>query len=228
MKRNFVLTIPSAALFAFVLLLGCAQVSAAAQSQSGYWAQVAARDATVRDRPGGRVVKTLARGQYFHVYSSYAQNPSWLMGYACVNGNRGCANRQSVPGFILRSALSGRASADEARPAHGFLMASFAPTFADGGGWLSPAGADFTTAVFMTTAASLPAATAVRGETRSVCVREVWMRNDRLWPIQLLYKGDKFIVERYTDGSPNDGRARWAIGRARGVYGRVLVSSLCR
>jgi hypothetical protein len=224
MLKRIVQTTMHAALLACALLACCAQASAAAQGQSGYWAQVVARDATVRERPGSsRVVKTLTHGQWFHVYPSYRQNPSWRLGYACPNGNRGCGNRESIPGFILASALSGRAAteADDARPRRLFQQALFV---------LPPAGdaRDSRGGVTLAAAAYAAPAPAPRFAERTVCANEAWFRNDRLWPIQILYRGDRVLVERYTDGSPNDGRARWAIGRAKGLHGRVLVSALCR
>ena len=78
---------------------------ALAQGQSGYWARVIAGDATVRDRSGGRVLQVLTNGQFFHVYPSY-KNSSWLLGYACPNGNRGGSNPQSTPGYIMRNTVS--------------------------------------------------------------------------------------------------------------------------
>lgn len=224
MMRRIVLTTTHGALLACALLVCCAQASAAAQGQSGYWAQVVARDATVRERPGSsRVVKTLTHGQWFHVYPSYRQNPSWRLGYACPNGNRGCGNRESIPGFILASALSGRAAteADAARPGRVFHEALFVQPRA-GDSVASRGGVTFTAGAY---AAPAPA---LRFVERTVCADEAWFRNDRLWPIQILYRGDRVSVERYTDGSQNDGRARWAIGRAKGLHGRVLVSALCR
>lgn len=194
----------------------------AVPDQSGYWARVVARDATVRARPGGRVVGSLSNGQWFHVYPSYGGNSAWLLGYMCPRGNRGCGNRESIPGFILRSVLTGL-RADSPTPATSahqlaVLTASDEPSTAGD--------VRFISARFRP--ATPPRAAAVaQGVARRICSEQVWMRNDRLWPIELLYKNERFYVERYTDGSQNDGNRRWAIGRARGIRGRVLVTSLC-
>jgi hypothetical protein len=191
------------------------------QGQSGYWARVVARDATVRDRPGGRVLQVLTSGQYFHVYPSY-QNPSWLLGYACPRGNRGCSNRQSTAGYILRSTVSGSAAITAPLlPGEAFFVSAMAEgdnSSLNGAYALAPPALGFATVAMGT----LPS------QERRVCAREAWMRNDRLWPIELLRAGERFIVERYTDGSKNDGNARWAIGRARNLRGRILVTALCR
>lgn len=189
------------------------------QGQSGYWVQVVARDATVRNRPGGSVVKKLTKGQWFHVYTIYG-NGAWYLGYACPNGNRGCANRESTPGFILRSALSSNVALTS--PA---MPGSVGPAFVSVHPEVVLAHAP---ALSRQSAASFTMFAALQGQERRICAREVWMRNDKLSPIDLLHAGDRFIVERYTDGSKNDGNVRWAIGRARTLRGRVLVSALCR
>lgn len=203
-----------------------------AQRQSGYWAQVTARDATVRDRPGhgGRVLKTLTYGQFFRVYPSYTQNPAWYLGYACPNGNRGCGNRESTPGFILRSALSVRASITHPTLPHTSEKVSFASILAETKNSMLMGEAQYAPALYHTASKVATTATVavMQGQERRICARQVWMRNDKLWPIELLYAGDRFIIERYTDGSQNDGRAHWAIGRARNLRGRVLASALCR
>jgi hypothetical protein len=69
---------------------------------------------------------------------------------------------------------------------------------------------------------------------RRICARDVWLRDDRLHPIGLLHQGDKFLVERYSDGSGN-GYEVWALGRAygpgvnpQGKRGRVMAKYLCR
>lgn len=194
----------------------------AVPDQSGYWARVVARDATVRSRPGGRVIGSLTNGQWFHVYPSYSGNTAWLLGYMCPRGNRGCGNRESIPGFILRSVLTGPRADSPAPATSAYQLAALTASdepFAVGD-------VRFISAHF--SSATLPLAAAVaQGVARRICSEQVWMRNDRLWPIELLYKNERFYVERYTDGSQNDGNRRWAIGRARGKRGRVMVSSLC-
>lgn len=202
---------------------------APAQGQSGYWARVMARDATVRDRPGGRVLQILTKGQFFHVYPSY-KNASWFLGYACPNGNRGCSNRQSTPGYIMRNTVSGAVAIASPEMPTSVGEAFFVPVFPETDNSSVTGTARYASALYR------PAAEITVGEIvaalpsqeRRICAREVWMRNDRLWPIELLRAGDRFVVERYTDGSKNDGSARWAIGRAKNLRGRVLVTALCR
>ena len=70
--------------------------------------------------------------------------------------------------------------------------------------------------------------------SRVVCAREVWVRDNRLHPIGILRRGDRFVVERYTDGSGNSGYPVWALGRAygrgvnpQGKRGRIMANSLC-
>jgi hypothetical protein len=190
------------------------------QGQSGYWAQIAARDATLRDRPGGSVIKVLTKGQWVHIYPSMNRG-AWVGAYACPNGNRGCANRSSTPGYILRSALLTTISTKTWMPDSSFTTtwmpdSSFTTT------WTA------TPALYVASANSFAMFVTPQNQERRVCAREVWMRNDKLWPIEILRAGDRFVVERYTDGSKNDGNARWAIGRAKNLRGRVLLSALCR
>lgn len=220
MKRLVKSIISFAALFA---LISFASATAAAQNQSGYWAQVVARDATIRERPvqGSRVLKTLTRGQWFHVYPTY-KDASWFVGYACVNGNRGCANQHSTSGFILRGVLSGKVAVNFRPIPRGDGEASF---IAEIGGPSLASEARRAHAIYRSTAAALSPSPS---NERRVCAREAWMRDDRLRPIELLRAGDRFIVEKYTDGSKNDGYARWAIGRAKNLRGRVLVTALCK
>lgn len=198
---------------------------AAVPDQSGYWAQVVARDATVRLRPGGSVIGRLTNGQWFHVYPSYSGNPAWLLGYMCPRGNRGCGNRESIPGFIMRSVLTGPRAA---LPVDRLFTATYRADTLEA----SDDAFAFEDVRFISTsfhpASSLSYGVALaQGSVRRICSEQVWMRNDRLWPIELLYKNEHFYVERYTDGSKEDGQRRWAIGRARGIRGRVMVSSLC-
>jgi hypothetical protein len=194
--------------------------------QSGYWAQVSARDATVRNRAGGSVVLlTLTRGQYFHVYNVDRRSPAWFVGYACPHGNRGCGSGQSIPGYILRSTLSGRGSALGVNPAASagdFLLAASSTEESpqDEAGLQSAP-------LLKTVAAGGASLLALSGERR-VCAKDVYLRDNKLHPIAIMRRGDRFRVEKYTDGSENDGRARWAIGTGPGnVHGRVLVSALC-
>jgi hypothetical protein len=198
---------------------------AAVPDQSGYWAQVVARDATVRVRPGGSVIGRLTNGQWFHVYPSYSGNSAWLLGYMCPRGNRGCGNRESLPGFIMRSVLTGPRAA---LPAGELFTATYrADTSERSDDAFAFEDARFIPASFYPSASLLYGVALAQGSERRICSEQVWMRNDRLWPIELLYKNERFYVERYTDGSKEDGKRRWAIGRARGIRGRVMVSSLC-
>jgi len=108
--------------------------------------------------------------------------------------------------------------------------AFYVPVIAEVDNSLFTGGAPYARALYrpaavVTAVAMVPA---LLGQERRICAREVWMRNDKLWPIELLRAGDRFIVERYTDGSKNDGNVRWAIGSAGNLRGRVLVSALCR
>ncbi|HEV7905820.1 MAG TPA: hypothetical protein VGO96_18415 [Pyrinomonadaceae bacterium] len=192
--------------------------------QSGYWAQVVARDATVRVRPGGGVLGKLTNGQWFHVYPSYSGSPAWVLGYMCPRGNRGCSNRESIAGFIMRSVLTGpRAAVTMDAPVTAMHQAAALSASDDA---LAVEDVRFLTMSFHSPT-SLSGTLLTQGSERRICSDEVWMRNDRLWPIELLRKNERFYVERYTDGSKNDGQRRWAIGRARGIRGRVMVTSLC-
>jgi hypothetical protein len=224
MKRLVQSIISIAALFA---VISFASVTATAQTQSGYWAQVVAVDATIRARPvqGSRVLKTLTRGQWFHVYPTY-KDASWFVGYACVNGNRGCANQQSTSGFILRGVLSGKVAMNFPTVPRRAGEASFVGEIGD-----PSLATDSRRAHVYRAIAADPAATWLApapSNERRICAREAWMRDDRLRPIELLRAGDRFIVEKYTDGSKNDGYARWAIGRAKNLRGRVLLTALCK
>jgi hypothetical protein len=225
MKRSIQLMISLVALFMFAAFTEstAAETATMALDQSGYWAQVITRDATVRDRPNGRVLKTLKTGEWFHVYPTF-KNSTWFLGYACPNGNRGCANRQSIAGYVLQSVLSGKAATDyPALPGNGgeAFKEKIDSPFGNG--------VRYTHAVYRSAPAiGTPALAFSAGDQeRRICAREVWMRNDKLQPIQILRAGDRFIVERYTDGSKNDGNSRWAIGRAKNLRGRVLLSALC-
>jgi hypothetical protein len=204
------------------------------QNRSGYWVQVA-RNASVRQSPGGPEVKQgfrLQPGQYFHV-ETRGGTASWALGFACPNGGRFCNSRENLPGFVLRSALGARISANTLEePVKATFAAFYEPEIAGTSlndvphfmpaGYISPNTAERTV-------------TSAAATTRTVCAREVWVRNDRLHPIGVLRKGERFAVERYTDGSGNSGNPVWALGRAygrgvvpQGAYGRVMVSSLCR
>jgi hypothetical protein len=184
--------------------------------QSGYRAQVVARDAAVRARPGGQVVGKLANGQWFHVYPSYKGNPAWLSGYMCPHGNR-----ESLPGFILHSVPTGARAAGQPS-AESYQVAGL--TASD-----DPFAVEdvrFLPASFGA-GATLYGIVPAQGSERRICSEQVWMRNDRLRPIRSLYRNERFRVERYADGSKDDGKRRWAIGRAHGIQGRVPATSLC-
>lgn len=225
---------PTLAVLAWLSLLGAGGVPAAqAQGQYGYWVQLA-RNATVREYPGGPTVVRngqpvgLKAGHWFHLDPGVGNN-AWGLGYACVGGGRGCNRHNSVPGFILRSALSGRTAsrgADTARTE----VASAGP---DAESFEAGGEARYLPALFVSTAAGV-GTPFLRAPERRICAREVWLRDDRLHRIGILRAGDHFYVERYTDGSKEDGARRWAIGRASGhgimqgrEYGRVLVESFC-
>jgi hypothetical protein len=202
-----------------------ATMAAPVREQSGYWAQVVARDATVRSRPGGAVIATITGGQWFHVYSDYRGNPSWLLGYMCPRGNRGCGSGSSIAGFVLRSALSGpRAAAPAGSPvkANELLAALKASddTYTVGDVRSIP--------VLVNAAAPVYFYASEQGGQRRICSDDAWLRNDKLHPIELLRRNEVVYVERFTDGSREDGKQRWAIIRARSIRGRVLASSLCR
>lgn len=152
--------------------------------QSGYWAQVVARDATVRSRPGGGVIGKLTNGQWFHVYPSFRCNSAWLLGYMCPRGNRGCGNRESIPGFILRNVLTGaRAAVTLDAPVTATLQVAAISASDDA---LAVGDVRFLSASFHP-AAPLYGAVFAQGGERRICSEQVWMRNDRLWPIELLY-----------------------------------------
>jgi len=199
--------------------------------RSGYWAQVT-RSASVRRNLGGgpevRQGFRLQAGQYFHV-ETRGGNASWALGFACPNGGRFCNSRENLQGFVLRSALGDRVSANPSETPNNLVFAAFSGFET---GVVSSQG-KLAMYIDQNTAGSnirLAAST-----SRTVCAREVWMRNDRLHPIGILRKGDRFEVERYTDGSGNSGRPVWALGRAygggvkpQGLQGRVMVNSLCR
>lgn len=185
--------------------------------QSGYWRRVSRR-ATVRSEPGGDVIHTLEAGQMFHVYDEY-RHPSWLLGYACPGGGAACGSGQAIVGFVLRDAFENRGAA---APAQGRAHLTNMNTVAE---------AKFQTADW--SSADPVHFQRIAHEQRIVIARELYLRNDPLHPIGLLRAGDVFIVERYTDGSQNDGQRRWAIGWAKGTgvnpnnnYGRVLLEGL--
>lgn len=178
----------------------------------GYWARTTRR-ATVRDYPGGdKVLHTLEPGQSFHVDPEGGEK-NWALGYACPDGGRSCGPDRNIIGFILRSSLGGGRAAAPAVPGAGARLA------------LLPSAGGSTPALRWQFASE--------GHRRRVAVRELWLRNDLLHAIGVLRENDYFIVERYTDGSRNNGQRVWAIGRGvgRGVnpnnsYGRVLASGL--
>lgn len=211
-------------------MVGAGYVAAAGVTpeRSGFWVRVA-RNASVRLYPGGPEVRNgfrLYPGQYFHIDPKGA-NGQWALGFACPNGGRYCNSRENIQGFILSNSLGTRVSA------HGDsdlkLAASSADEFGDAP---SRFGFDYEAASFNSFAAVSYAAP--YNSARLVCAREVWVRDNRLHPIGILRKGDRFEVERYTDGSGNSGYPVWALGRAygrgvnpQGKQGRVMVNSLC-
>ena len=210
-------------------------VSASLQKgQGGYWVKLVS-NASVRDYPRG---KTIIRGgkpvilkadQWFHIDPGVG-TAKWALGYCCVGGGKGCNRHNSVPGFILRSALASRTADYKALPAassgtaFNLMEVRYAP-------------AQGNTGLVLVFFNRLPAGLGVvvpQNQKRRICAREAWFRNDKLRRIGLLRKGDSIIVERYTDGSKNDGGRHWAIGRGvgRGIHpsrnhGRVSVMSLC-
>lgn len=199
-----------------------------APERSGFWVRVA-RNASVRLYPGGPEVRAgfrLHPGQYFHVDPKGA-NGQWSLGFACPNGGRYCNSRENIQGFILNSALGVRVST------HGDADAGLAAAAAVGvGGAPARSGLDYEAASFNSFAAVSYAAPFT--SSRRVCAREVWVRDNRLHPVGILRKGDRFDVERYTDGSGASGHPVWALGRAygrgvnpQGKQGRVMVNSLC-
>jgi hypothetical protein len=202
--------------------------------QGGYWVQLR-RAASVRDYPGGKTIVRegkpvkLEAGQWFHIDPGVG-TATWALGYCCVGGGRGCNRHNSVPGFILRAALFPRHATYHVPPVEPSKAASnlIEVSHADGKG-----NTDFVPAFFH----AFPTGAGViapQNETRRICAREAWFRNNKLRRIGILRKGDSIIVERYTDGSKNDKRRHWAIGRGvgRGIqpnrsYGHVLAASLC-
>ncbi len=205
--------------------------AAYAQRQHGYWVQVM-RNATVREYPGGPIIVRAGKpvelkvGHWFHIDPGVGTH-AWGLGYCCVGGGRGCNRHNSVPGYILRSALSTQTASHIAQPSGPETTAGNSPLNFTAGGE-----AGYTPALFVATA--LRANAVLQGHERRVCAREAWFRNDRLWRIGILRAGDRVVVDRYTDGSKEDGKRRWAIGRGVGPgitpnnsYGRVLVESLC-
>lgn len=202
--------------------------------RSGYWVQVI-RSASVRKGAGGPEVNPgfrLQPGQYFHVENK-GGNASWALGFACPNGGRYCNSRENIPGFVLRSALGARVSTNTSEAPVNATLAAFSES--EIGVVSSPAAARFIPATYISPNTAEFNITPVAATTRTVCAREVWLRNDRLHPIGVLRKGDRFDVERYTDGSGNSGNRVWALGRGygrgvipQGTYGRVMASSLCQ
>jgi len=203
-----------------------------AQRQNGYWVQLA-RNATVREYPGGPTIVRggraveLKAGQWFHIDPGVGTK-AWGLGYCCVGGGRGCNRHNSVPGYVLRSALSNQTASHAGQAAEPEVSAaSSAPaSFTPG------AGVGYSYALSVAPYAGVGAP--FRGHERRICAREAWFRNDRLHRIGILRAGDRVYVDRYTDGSKEDGQRRWAIGRGVGPgitpgrnYGRVLVESLC-
>lgn len=204
------------------------------KGQYGYWVKLA-RAASVRDYPGGKTIirdgkpVILKAGQWFHMDPGVG-TAAWALGYACVGGGRGCNRHNSVPGFILRSALSSHHAAYEAQPSELFASILHLIPVKDTGG-MRVSGFAPTLFSDLRTGAGIVARPT---QERRICAREAWFRDDKLHRIGILRKGDSVIVERYTDGAENDGRRRWAIGRGvgRGIqpnrnHGRVLVTSLC-
>ena len=213
---------------------GMAAVSAVLQKQYGYWVKLA-RPASVRDYPGGKTIVrdgkpvTLKAGQWFHIDPGVG-TAKWGLGYCCVGGGKGCNRHNSVPGFILRSALTPRNATYKVLPAEPSVAAfnSIEVSYAPG------TGATGLVPVFFNPFATGAGVIASQNQKRRVCAREAWFRDDKLHRIGILRKGDSIIVERYTDGAKNDKRRHWAIGRGvgRGIHpsrnqGRVLVMSLC-
>ena len=200
--------------------------------RSGYWVQVTRR-ASVRKYPGGPEVRPgfrLEPGQYFHV-DPKGGDAHWSLGFACPNGGRYCNSRENLPGFTLRSALGAQVSANPAETSADSTLLAFSEAETDA----TPVqgGARYMPALFHSFAAGTNAVS-FAAATRRVCAREVWLRDNRLHPIGILYAGDRFDVERYTDGSGNNGHQVWAIGRAygpgvkpQGKHGRVMANSLC-
>lgn len=205
---------------ALTVVSGAGDLAAAgpAPERSGFWVRVA-RNASVRMYPGGPEVRAgfrLHPGQYFHVDPKGA-NGAWALGFACPNGGRYCNSRENIQGFILKSALGARISSREAPDVR--LAASPAFEVVEAAA-LNP---------FVAVAYGAPF-----NSSRVVCAREVWVRDNRLHPIGILRRGDRFVVERYTDGSGNSGYPVWALGRAygrgvnpQGKHGRVMANSLC-
>ncbi len=187
---------------------------AGAPDQSGYWAQVTVQDATVLNRAGGSVVlKTLTRGQWFHVYATDRTRPSWFLGYACPHGNRGCSNVKSIAGYILRTSFSGRAAADVALPIPGADDYSYRKMTL-----MLPMPSGLASIEAAPLASANPA---VLTSERLICARDVYLRDNKLHLIAILRHGDHFKVERYTDSG-------WAIGIGpKNMHGRVIASALC-
>jgi hypothetical protein len=207
---------------------GYAAAAGLAPERSGFWVRVA-RNASVRLYPGGPEVRAgfrLYPGHYFHVDPKGA-NGQWSLGFACPNGGRYCNSRENIQGFILISTLGARVSA------HGASDLRLAAAAAVGVGD-APARSELEYEAASFNAFAAVSYAAPFTSSRFVCAREVWVRDNRLHPIGILRKGDRFDVERYTDGSGNSGYPVWALGRAygpgvnpQGKQGRVMVNSLC-
>lgn len=208
-------------------------VNASVHDRSGYWVLVN-QAASVRRFPSGPDVRQgfrLRPGQYFHL-DPKGGNASWAMGFACPNGGRYCNSRENLQGFILRHTLGGRVSThatDDLKEAT-VLLASLKKA---GNGDALQAGALYVPTMLSGHTATLSPVSVTVDSERRTCSRDLWLRNDRLHPIGLLHQGDRFVVERYTNGSGNKYEV-WAIGRAygpgvnpQGKRGRVLAKYLC-
>lgn len=202
--------------------------SAGITDRSGYWVSVTQK-ASIRRFPGGAEVRPgfrLSPGQYFHL-DPQGGNAQWALGFACPNGGRYCNSRENLQGFILRCSLGNRVSVNSSADlTAGTVLAS---SDAAKRGDTQVAGALYLHALSSVNAASL----ALDSE-RHVCARDIWLRDDRLHPIGLLHQGDRFVVERYTNGSGNKYDV-WAIGRAygpgvnpQGKRGRLMAKYLCQ
>lgn len=222
--------------------------------QNGKWVKLT-RSAAVRKSPGGKTIVrdgkpvALKAGQWFHLEPGVG-TATWALGYCCVGGGKACNRHNSVPGFILRSALSPATAKHNVKHKVLFVIRT-ALNLVEASGVLRNAHPTFVSRLFGPLRAGMElvapqnqvfnpspmwlAPIASQNQERRICAREAWFRNDKLHRIGIFRKGDSIIVERYTDGSQSDKKRRWAIGTGlgRGIqpnrnHGRVLVTSLCR
>lgn len=204
-----------------------------APERSGRWVQFI-RAATVRKYITNPSVKASDKvfqpGMWFHADDG-GGNAVWALGYVCPNGGRFCNKHDNIKGFVLRTALPSLASLERGDSESTAELTDFAPASAEP--IVSGNEALYVAASFAPAAAQT--ASAAGRETLRVCPnvkRPLWVRDNNLHPIGLIYPepGEKIVVDKYTDGHPNDGKRRWVLGwfyskgvSPRGRYGRVLL-----